>query len=164
MLTQTCNPGFKQSMCCRALFSYINPMNSSFCNSPVKIYMSILPHSCLYSSENVAASHKGPLTSGITTGKATAQARRLNNKTKLNLSTSCVGDAAGKEEAGGEHRLVQSCATSVVFVGRTERWCYFKMPLSKLLNSSSPANCGHILHDSIFHSDIPDQIPSGIKL
>lgn len=46
--------------------------------------MSILPHSCLYSSENVAASHKGPLTLGITTGKATAQAKaQQQNKVKF---------------------------------------------------------------------------------
>lgn len=85
MLTQTCNPGFKQSMCCRALFSYINPMNFSFCTSPVKIYMSILPHSCLYSSENVALSHKGPLTSGIATSKgySPSEQAQWQNKVKF---------------------------------------------------------------------------------
>lgn len=85
MLTQTCNPGFKQSMCCRALFSYINPMNFSFCTSPVKIYMSILPHSCLYPSENVAVSHKGPLTSGITTSKNYSPTEQAQQQNKLTV-------------------------------------------------------------------------------
>lgn len=83
MLTQTCNPGFKQSMCCRALYSYINPMNFSFCTSPVKIYMSILPHSCLDSSENAAVSHKGPLASGITTSKGYSPREQAQQQNKL---------------------------------------------------------------------------------
>lgn len=166
MLTQTCNPGFKQSVCCRALFSYINPMNFSFCTSPVKIYMSILPHSCLYSSENAAVSHKGPLTSGITTSKGYSPAEQAQQQNKVKSVKFLCGRCwkRGKEEDGGEHRLVQCWTTSVVFVGRTERQWYFQMPLCNFLNSFSPANCGHKLSGSSFPCDILDQIPSRIKL